>query len=352
MPQLDCPRYIFFESRLSAERFLSNEINNYVRLKPHSILSFEANEDFANLYESIAKRALETQTSYKNVVFFSPSETCPNDVNVFDLTSYNFLSHTFVSKTDINPENFYCLFDSNYVQTPGTELIEFDNYLKQNGDIDILLLSVSEDGTLLMNFPQTDLFSKSRVISYTPSIDINNSNYFQTEQNLNNEIYPSQIENQYNVGDNQDLPFIDVTQNDFQENNMSQIDNQQLYNQENFQTDSTQVDNQYLMNNQEMSAIDPLFNSQQLPEESVIGENNLSSNSICWATLGLEMIKRSKKIYLLIFGERKSELLSNFFFGNGFDSNLPVSCLRENPNTTVIADLAAAKIVLSYAEKN
>lgn len=53
-----------------------------------------------------------------------------------------------------------------------------------------------------------------------------------------------------------------------------------------------------------------------------------------------------------MFGENKSELLSNFFFGSGFDINVPFSCLRENPNTTIIADLDAAKIVLSYAEKN
>lgn len=278
MQQFVFPRYVFFESKLSAEKFLSNEINSYVKSKPNSILSFEANEDFLNLYDLIAKKALETQTSYKNVIFFSPSETCPNNVDIFDLTSYNFLLQNFVSKTDLNQQNFYCLFDSNIIQTPNTDLVEFDNYLKQSGDIDILLLTVGDDGSLLINFPQTDLNSKSRIISFNYN-ESNNNDYINQQQNVAN--------------------------------------------QETISNDKTQSDN----------------------------KSSAQETTICWATLGLEVIQRSKKIFLLLFGENKSELLSNFFFGNGFDSNLPVSCLRENPNVTVVADLEAAKIVLAYTEK-
>lgn len=278
MQQFVFPRYVFFESKLSAEKFLSNEINSYVKSKPNSILSFEANEDFLNLYDLIAKKALETQTSYKNVIFFSPSETCPNNIDIFDLTSYNFLLQNFVSKTDLNQQNFYCLFDSNIIQTPNTDLVEFDNYLKQSGDIDILLLTVGDDGSLLINFPQTDLNSKSRIISFNYN-ESNNNDYINQQQNVAN--------------------------------------------QETISNDKTQSDN----------------------------KSSAQETTICWATLGLEVIQRSKKIFLLLFGENKSELLSNFFFGNGFDSNLPVSCLRENPNVTVVADLEAAKIVLAYTEK-
>lgn len=336
MQQFDCPRYIFFENRLSAEKFLSNEINNYIKLKPNSILSFEANENFLSLYELIAKRALETQTSYKDVIFFSPTETCPNNVDIFDLTSYNFLYQNFASKIDLNPNNFYCLFDSNYVQVPNTELTEFDEYLKQNGDIDILLLTVNEDGTLLMNFPQTDLFSKSRIVNYTLS-NVDNSNYLPTENSLYDQTSQSQIENQ-----NSEL--ID-SKNSLPEESIYQTDNQQLES----QVEQT-INNQEILSTNESQ---PILDEGQLSQETYIEDKNQTSlNSICYATLGLDIIKRSKKIYLLVFGENKNELLSNFFFGSGFDSNLPVSCLRESSNTVVIADFEAAKNILAVAQKN
>lgn len=210
MKQLEHPRYVFFESQSSAEKFLSNEINNYVRSKPSSILSFEPTTDFLGLYELIAKKAIETQTSYKRVSFFSPSETCPNDVDILDLASYNFLSQNFVSKTDIDPQNFFCMFDSNFIQIPNTELKEFDDYLKQKGGIDVLVLTVGDDGTLLINLPQTELNSKTRIVSFD-STPVDEQLYQIDEQYLNfneNQVYQDQEQNLIN--DNGEQQTIDA----------------------------------------------------------------------------------------------------------------------------------------------
>lgn len=253
MEQFKYPKYKFFENKLSAEKFLADEINNYIKTKPNSILSFEANNEFFNLYNLISEKAKQTQTTYKDVIFFCPSEVCPSDTNNINLTSYNFLSENFVSKIDANWNNFLCMFDPNIAQTPNTELLEFEQYIIQQGNIDILILSVGNDGSLLMNFPLADSNSKTRTISI----------------------------------------------------------------------------NEYYSQN-----------------------SNSSEKNDCWATLGLKTISNSKKIYILMFGSDKKEILSNFFFGDGFDPNLPISCLRNNSNTIIIADTEAAEIILMHSEKS
>lgn len=168
MENFNHPKYMFFENRLAAEKYLANEINDLISKKPNSILSIESTNEFLNLFSLMGQKSLETQTSYQNTMLISPYEYCPSDFENYNLLSYNFLSTNLLSQVDIDPNNYFCIFDSNTIQTPHTDLSGFDAYLNEQGNIDITLINLASDGTILLNFIGTQIDSKSRTIEINP----------------------------------------------------------------------------------------------------------------------------------------------------------------------------------------
>ena len=80
--------------------------------------------------------------------------------------------------------------------------------------------------------------------------------------------------------------------------------------------------------------------------EAFGGENNVPRKAI---TMGVDTIMRSKKIFLMAWGNGKAPILKEMLEGSVTDS-IPASYLQNHPNTTVVVDEAATEKLTRFNE--
>lgn len=233
--------------------FLESEIVRQIRLKPFLNLSIESRVEFLDLFNKLKESYDDGKVSFSNMNFFM------TDDFVFDLSNWeNFYPNStspilfdkFFDKVNFNKNNFHPIISKNRFQLlkSSNGVSSYDAEIDANNGIDVLIIKLQSDGSLIFN-------------------DI-------------------------------------VSQNDL----VSKV----IYSQNNF-------------------------------KEKIRYEFSLNSDlPVACATLGIDQILKSKKIYLVAYGTEASNAIQKLFYTKDYDKNIPACLLKNHPNVTVLMDKDAS----------
>lgn len=149
--------------------------------KPDALLCFPAGETSVGTFKHLIELNKTGKISFKRCKIVGLDEW----VNIGEMKSENcfsFLKKHLFDNIDYTGENL-CFFDGES-KDPEQECIKTDNFIKENGPIDMILLGVGMNGHLGLNEPGTSFDLYSHIVDLDDTTKIVGQKYFSGRVNL------------------------------------------------------------------------------------------------------------------------------------------------------------------------
>lgn len=149
---------LFFNDYEELSLKTAEMIAEVIRHKPTALLCFPAGETSVGTFEHLIRMNKEKKVTFKNCKIVGLDEW----LNLGKMKSENcrsFLGKYFFDQIDYSVENI-CFFDGEAAD-PEAELSKTEDFIKEHGPVDMMLLGVGMNGHLGLNEPGTsfDLYS-------------------------------------------------------------------------------------------------------------------------------------------------------------------------------------------------
>lgn len=148
-------KFMIFNEPTTIENYLVNEICEAIQENKGINLSIEARWDFLNIFNKLQKKHKNSSVSFKKSNFFMTDELVYDRRNwqkFESLTSKKFLEDNFLNGVDFEKENVYELVNKNNLTSFFVEnFTNFDSLIDAREGLDIMVLKVHPDGSLIFN---------------------------------------------------------------------------------------------------------------------------------------------------------------------------------------------------------
>lgn len=159
----------------------AEQIADIITKKPDALLCFPAGETSVGTFRHLIALNKSGKLSFKKSRIVGLDEWA----NIGDMKSENcfsFLKKHFFDHIDYSKENL-CFFDGEASDLM-KECIKTDNFLKENGPIDMMLLGAGMNGHLGLNEPGTSFDLYSHIVYLDETTKIVGQKYFSGKVNL------------------------------------------------------------------------------------------------------------------------------------------------------------------------
>ena len=156
-------------------------IADIIRKKPDALLCFPAGETSVGTFDHLIKLNKSGKISFKKCKIVGLDEWA----NIGEMKSENcfsFLKKHLFDHIDYSKENF-CFFDGEASDLM-KECLKTDNFIKENGPIDMILLGAGMNGHLGLNEPGTSFDLYSHIVFLDETTKIVGQKYFSGKVNL------------------------------------------------------------------------------------------------------------------------------------------------------------------------
>src|SRR5664279_1833570 len=153
----------------------AEQIAAIISEKPDALLCFPAGETSVGTFKHLIELTKNGKISFKKSRIVGLDEWA----NIGEMKSENcfsFLKKHFFDHIDFSPENL-CFFDGEASDLM-KECIKTDNYIKENGPIDMMLLGAGMNGHLGLNEPGTSFDLYSHIVNLDETTKIVGQKYF------------------------------------------------------------------------------------------------------------------------------------------------------------------------------
>lgn len=156
-------------------------IAGIILMKPDALLCFPAGETSLGTFKHLIELNKKGKISFKQCKIVGLDEWA----NIGEMKSENcfsFLKKHLFDYIDYSPENF-CFFDG---ESPDlvNECIKTDNFIKENGPIDMILLGAGMNGHLGLNEPGTSFDLYSHIVNLDETTKTVGRKYFSAKVKL------------------------------------------------------------------------------------------------------------------------------------------------------------------------
>lgn len=234
--------------------YLDSEIIRQLKVKPRLNLSIESRVEFFGLFTKLKESYDDGKVSFSNLNFFMTDDFIfdfSNWENFYPNSTIAILFDKFFDQVNFNGNNFHPIISQYRFQLLKTSngVSSYDAEIDANNGLDILILKLQKDGSLIFN-------------DYVAPNDLSSK--------------------------------VIYSQNSFKEKIKYEF----------------------------------------------IGNGNLPS---ACASLGIDQILKSKKIFLVGYGYEISNIVQKMFYSKDYDKNVPVCLLKNHPNVTLLLDKEASQ---------
>lgn len=244
--------FMVFENQNGIEDYLSHEIVRFIKSKRGLNLAIESRVELFGLANRLREECIRGKVSFSTINYFM------TDDYIFDLNNWDYfqnnsnekiLKKVLFNETDFLNQNFHSIVDINRFNNLFDNVFNsYDALIDAYNGLDVLVLKLSENGSLIFNESANSSDLSSKAINMTTSIRKEISHEF--------------------------------SKSDF------------------------------------------------LP--------------VACATLGIDQILKTRKIYIVGTGIKSANMLQKLFYTKDYDKNLPICLLKSHPNISVIVDKEAS----------
>ncbi|MBR3967684.1 MAG: glucosamine-6-phosphate deaminase [Clostridia bacterium] len=159
----------------------ADEISALVASNPCCTLGLATGSTPIGMYRQLINRYKKGEIDFSGVTTFNLDEYYPisreNDQSYYHFMHQNLFDYVNVPKENIHIPN-------GEVSDPETECQEYENLLTANGQIDLQVLGIGQNGHIGFNEPDSSLWALTHITDLTESTIQANSRFFEKEEDV------------------------------------------------------------------------------------------------------------------------------------------------------------------------
>jgi len=142
-----------------------------------TVLGLSGESSFIPVYDELVRMHQEEDLSFKKVVAFDVNEYYPMDSSNIKSVAY-VLHKCFFDRIDIDPKNIHLLDGNKKINKIPSFCASFEDQIRENGGMDLILLNIGRDGEIGCNEPGSMVNSRTRVVSMNALTIADNAVFF------------------------------------------------------------------------------------------------------------------------------------------------------------------------------